>query len=47
MCKYNAKINNRGMTVFIDFIKKDVWANKEKKRKKEMNKLLKMVKENK
>jgi len=43
MCEYNVKINERGIPVFIDFIKNDVWATKKNERKKEMNKLLKKI----
>jgi len=46
MCSYKAKINEIGMTVFVDFTENDVWAKKEPERKKEMDKLLNMLKEN-
>jgi hypothetical protein len=46
MCRYGARINDRGYPVFLDFIKKDQWAKQNKERKIEMKKLKKNVKKN-
>jgi hypothetical protein len=40
MCEYNARINERGLPVMIDFVKNDHWSKEDEERKTEMTLLL-------